>query len=414
MANGTYIFCLPGSTGACRTGWDRLIKSATGLSHPTYSANVSTDANGHYRIEDVPCCQVCDSSIWPFSGNLSFDFVRGSTPWTANESISLSCPLNGAGLNLTPTPAALAAVQPPSGNCQNDIYLPTVWGALQGTYFSPAGSGLPIGEVVSLFEILIGLEGPGDSNLTLYTLVEGTSTDGTTAPYGPTATPVGEGPIYLQWWGWLDPFYSIPQRNQTVIQDVGGRGTVSGIAYFDDGTPAAGVLVYLLDSFGSITQMTTGANGEYSFPDVPTGRVYVYGNVRGTSPYNYTNSVGYLTQNGGTVIVDINSPARCNLEGTLYDYTGQPLPMAEVYLYTSNFYVGSTSAGLNGLYSFTEIQPDYGNLSSGPPCVYDGNGNLLYCQRGDRYFGIGTCPSGGNPLQYDLPLYRYNQCQRPQ
>lgn len=26
MANGTYIFCLPGSTGACRTGWDRLIK----------------------------------------------------------------------------------------------------------------------------------------------------------------------------------------------------------------------------------------------------------------------------------------------------------------------------------------------------------------------------------------------------
>ena len=27
LANGTYIFCLPGSTGACRTGWDRLIKT---------------------------------------------------------------------------------------------------------------------------------------------------------------------------------------------------------------------------------------------------------------------------------------------------------------------------------------------------------------------------------------------------
>ncbi|PZN83432.1 MAG: molybdenum cofactor biosynthesis protein B [Candidatus Methylumidiphilus alinenensis] len=26
VANGTYIFCLPGSPGACRTGWDRLIK----------------------------------------------------------------------------------------------------------------------------------------------------------------------------------------------------------------------------------------------------------------------------------------------------------------------------------------------------------------------------------------------------
>lgn len=25
VANGTYIFCLPGSSGACRTGWDKLI-----------------------------------------------------------------------------------------------------------------------------------------------------------------------------------------------------------------------------------------------------------------------------------------------------------------------------------------------------------------------------------------------------
>jgi molybdenum cofactor biosynthesis protein B len=27
VANGTYIFCLPGSSGACRTGWDRLIRA---------------------------------------------------------------------------------------------------------------------------------------------------------------------------------------------------------------------------------------------------------------------------------------------------------------------------------------------------------------------------------------------------
>ncbi len=25
VTNGTYIFCLPGSSGACRTGWDKLI-----------------------------------------------------------------------------------------------------------------------------------------------------------------------------------------------------------------------------------------------------------------------------------------------------------------------------------------------------------------------------------------------------
>jgi len=27
VANGTYIFCLPGSTGACKDGWDKLIAS---------------------------------------------------------------------------------------------------------------------------------------------------------------------------------------------------------------------------------------------------------------------------------------------------------------------------------------------------------------------------------------------------
>lgn len=27
VANGTYIFCLPGSSGACRTAWDRIIEA---------------------------------------------------------------------------------------------------------------------------------------------------------------------------------------------------------------------------------------------------------------------------------------------------------------------------------------------------------------------------------------------------
>jgi molybdenum cofactor biosynthesis protein B len=27
VANGTYIFCLPGSSGACKTGWDQIIEA---------------------------------------------------------------------------------------------------------------------------------------------------------------------------------------------------------------------------------------------------------------------------------------------------------------------------------------------------------------------------------------------------
>lgn len=33
LANGTLIFCLPGSTGACRTGWERVIESQLDSRH---------------------------------------------------------------------------------------------------------------------------------------------------------------------------------------------------------------------------------------------------------------------------------------------------------------------------------------------------------------------------------------------
>ncbi len=33
LANGTLIFCLPGSTGACRTGWDKVISEQLDARH---------------------------------------------------------------------------------------------------------------------------------------------------------------------------------------------------------------------------------------------------------------------------------------------------------------------------------------------------------------------------------------------
>lgn len=38
VANATYIFCLPGSSGACRTAWDNLIKEQ--LDHRTRPCNL--------------------------------------------------------------------------------------------------------------------------------------------------------------------------------------------------------------------------------------------------------------------------------------------------------------------------------------------------------------------------------------
>ncbi|MEN9849622.1 MAG: hypothetical protein RL368_2362 [Pseudomonadota bacterium] len=39
VANGTYLFCLPGSTGACKTAWDKLIK--TQLDYRTQPCNLA-------------------------------------------------------------------------------------------------------------------------------------------------------------------------------------------------------------------------------------------------------------------------------------------------------------------------------------------------------------------------------------
>jgi molybdenum cofactor biosynthesis protein B len=37
VANGTYIFCLPGSTGACKTGWEKILQ--TQLDYRTLPCN---------------------------------------------------------------------------------------------------------------------------------------------------------------------------------------------------------------------------------------------------------------------------------------------------------------------------------------------------------------------------------------
>jgi molybdenum cofactor biosynthesis protein B len=39
VANATYIFCLPGSSGACRTGWDKIIQDQ--LDHRTSPCNLT-------------------------------------------------------------------------------------------------------------------------------------------------------------------------------------------------------------------------------------------------------------------------------------------------------------------------------------------------------------------------------------
>ena len=47
LANRTLIFCLPGSTGACRTGWDRILAEQLDASHRPCNFAAQTRSGEH-------------------------------------------------------------------------------------------------------------------------------------------------------------------------------------------------------------------------------------------------------------------------------------------------------------------------------------------------------------------------------
>lgn len=49
LANETLVFCLPGSTGACRTGWDQILKEQLDASHRPCNFAAQTRSGAHLR-----------------------------------------------------------------------------------------------------------------------------------------------------------------------------------------------------------------------------------------------------------------------------------------------------------------------------------------------------------------------------
>lgn len=49
LANETLVFCLPGSTGACRTAWDGILKAQLDASHRPCNFAAQTRSGAHLR-----------------------------------------------------------------------------------------------------------------------------------------------------------------------------------------------------------------------------------------------------------------------------------------------------------------------------------------------------------------------------
>ena len=385
-----------------------------------YRATTDTDATGFYRFDDVPCCDTCGGGdVFPaFQGSLGFDISKDGQQWNVSQSIYQSCPLSGGydvalsypfldaieavarAFDPTPLPIAQAATatEPDEGFCRNDVYTPTVWGTLQGTRYPTTGEALDSSRFLASFNVNLG-QGEFTGALYLGTFLFGQP--GTEVPYS-VPHPVAEGYLYdAVAQDGID--YSVPAAGGVVSQDLNGVGIVDGTAYDSSGNPVgAGIAVNLSGPMSYADATTTDAAGGYSFSDVPTGRVQVSASA-GVGPSGFASSSGYLAAEGGSVQVDLYSSERCNLSGTLFDYDGSPLDGTEVS-FNSNFGSDSVDTDANGDFLFSNIQPDSGSLWSFD-CSVDGEGRD-FCVEGSRFFGIGSCPSGGAPVQVDLPMYR--------
>ncbi len=309
-----------------------------------YESTTSTDADGFYAFDDVPCCD--PNRGFSFSGTLIVEFEYGGVQWRYGEYVWVPCGGVGTGIQggildpIVPAPAgtlaavvdrllagpvawAFAEVQA----CGDyDIHLPVLWGTLNVDH---TGSG----------------ECPPSNNTTLQVEPDPILTDyrgvlwGEVSPFNGSVAigvPVAPGAVFISCvgGGYDDAAYLLQYRDErrAVAIGDGAVGAVSGTVYDVTGNPVAGAKVVLyrwdIGSFVFFSETTTGTDGNYSFSNVPTGRVMV-AYMDGTTEVARTN--GLLMADGEILTLDVNGTG-ATIIGTVYDMYGQPVKGAYISL----------------------------------------------------------------------------------
>ncbi|MCP4994135.1 MAG: hypothetical protein GY934_10195, partial [Gammaproteobacteria bacterium] len=378
------------------------------LGELSYTESILTGADGSYRFEEIPCCQDCSGVIdGEFRGDLSFDFMRAGTNWTYHEAIDLDCV---------------------EGGCNNhDIYLPRLWGSLQGTVYQPDSPAVPFSELHIGSDM--GFFG-FDKNLLTTSIPVIPDGNGGVA-YGPLEVPVGQGIVSDQPVDIIELFgggdlntipqardYWLPVVNGSSVADFGeATATLTGKVFRDDGTLVAdGTQVVLQSTYGFFgsgvwSATATTNSGVYSATVPLTGTVQVF--VESAEPSDqdlWRINQGMVNIAGQVVTVDINSAETCIVKGTLYDYQGNPLLVNDIGLssvigngtFEQSF---STSTDESGQFSFSAVHPGIATLF-GNACQNDVNVGV-FCQFNLMNSLIPNCrpvDSAVPTIQVDLPL----------
>jgi len=338
-----------------------------------YNESVTTDAEGHYVFNDVPCCIFYDGWLDDFSGMITTALDIDGTTWNCESLVYMYCFSDGGEYDpiFEGDQIMMAGVELPGGDhCIFNIHFPVLWGTLSGTAYNEDGT--PDG---TLGNFQLGSWDNSDGYLSADIPVNGAGT------YGPAAVPVG---------GNLGLYKDLLLHDgESVVLDIGpgAVGTMGGYLYSDDGNPIADGTVKM----GSEETVTT-TEGYYSFADVETGRekILTYEETPGDSStrvYGY----GMVMQRGETARADIRGRG-CTVTGTLYNYDGTIMPFAEVTLAVSWKYYNAewttTLTDVEGVFTFENLGgsltwPNARNLPTGYAYIGCDNEDNLYRHRMD-------------------------------
>jgi len=324
-----------------------------------------------------------------FNGELQIEFEVDGIVWEYYQSVSLCCCEGFDSVQCDSNSPIGTIVTNENGlsSYMQNIYLPTVWGEMQGTAYNEYESPEKIDSWMILRSFVFG--GSEDFRL-LFTLIP-INLDGT---YGPVPIPVGLNDMDILT---ESRELFIPKKDQLVSADIGpgAKGTVTGTIYDDSGLTMTGIKVELNN--GSAFSLTDD-NGQYTFTDVPVGYVHIRAVI---SPTQDLYNVGILNMNGETITIDINGTG-CNVTGTLYDWMNQPLPFTDV---TLNVHWGSglqqnlsTQTDINGIFTFSEVHNGSVNIWANSY-----NGAIETDEFGDIW-GIGVSQTCPGVLNMDLSL----------
>ncbi|QTA93925.1 carboxypeptidase-like regulatory domain-containing protein [Desulfonema magnum] len=306
-----------------------------------YSRTVTTDSDGNYVFDDVPCCRIENDEYGfycqGFYGSFSVDMDINGTTWHKEQDTSFSCcgefcwDDGGAEYN---------------SNCTQHIYWPTLWATVQGTAHDEFGNPVEAGTEIQ-FE---NWDYAG-----YYEHIMNASIPSADGVYGPVSIPVGnEVNIFYELNETKGKAYVTALYNgQEISSDFGPKspGIVEGYVYNDNGNPVSGVQVR------SVFNTTTNGSGYYRITNVPMGPIY------GVNTSSYGSNSALITVGGETLTIDINGPD-CVVTGTLYDWDGQVKPNVEIQLSVNrNPFTATTNA--NGQFIFNNVTTGRGYFSLG-------------------------------------------------